>query len=89
MLTKPLPVGAPLPPLLEDPHAAMAPDESSAAKAPPFEKILTNPLPVGAPLPHGSNLPTLRWLPTGQRRKGAKIREYLDKAAARGCAATP
>ena len=46
-----LPVGAPLPPPLEDPHAVMAPDESSAAKALPVEKILTKLLPVGAPLP--------------------------------------
>ena len=34
MLTKPLPLGAPLPPCDESPHAAIAPDALRAAKAP-------------------------------------------------------
>ena len=47
----PEPVGAPLPPELLLPHALMAPDESSAAKAQHVEAMLTYPEPVGAPLP--------------------------------------
>ena len=35
----------------DDPHAVIAPDASSAAKAMAFEKTSTKPLPVGAPLP--------------------------------------
>ena len=51
MLTKPLPLGAPVPPYDERPHAVIAPDASSAAKAWRVEEMLTNPLPLGAPLP--------------------------------------
>ena len=43
MLTKPLPLGAPLPPLDESPHAVIAPDASSAAKARSVEEMLTKP----------------------------------------------
>ena len=49
MEMKPLPVGAPLPPL--PPHALMVPEASSAAKAEPVDAMETKPLPVGAPLP--------------------------------------
>ena len=62
-MTKPLPVGAPLPPLDESPHAMMAPDASNAAKAWPFEKISTKPLPVGAPLPPAIEYPHAEMAP--------------------------
>ena len=51
MDTKPPPVGAPLPPYPESPHALMAPDESNAANALSVEAMDTKPLPVGAPVP--------------------------------------
>ena len=43
---KPLPIGAPAPPL---PHALTVPAASSAAKAELVDAIETKPLPVGAP----------------------------------------
>ena len=48
--TKPLPIGAPLPPSL-DPHALTVPEASSAAKAAYVDAMETKPLPVGALLP--------------------------------------
>jgi hypothetical protein len=50
-MTKPLPVGAPLPPKPLSPHALTAPEASSAAKAELVDAMVTKPLPVGAPLP--------------------------------------
>ena len=40
-ILQPVPLGAPLPPLNESPHAVIAPDASSAAKALPVEEMLT------------------------------------------------
>ena len=58
METKPLPIGALLPPYEECPHALMAPEESSAAKASlNVDAIETKPLPVGAPLPPSDEEP--------------------------------
>ena len=60
METKPLPIGALLPPYEECPHALMAPEESSAAKASlNVDAIETKPLPVGPtpPFPHALIVP--------------------------------
>ena len=51
METKPLPDGALLPPQSLPPHALIAPEASSAAKAQAVDAMETKPLPVGALLP--------------------------------------
>ena len=50
-MVKPVPHGAPLPPLSPWPHAWMRPCSSSAANALSVEKIAVKPVPLGAPLP--------------------------------------
>ena len=58
MDTKPLPFGAPLPPLSLCPHALIVPEASSAAKAYFVDAMETKPLPVGTLLLPSTSLPS-------------------------------